>query len=185
MPVKTETFSSNFVGSFKVGDNLCFNADLLCDLMENNTEGRFNKLIVVQAGSMVEAALQQIIFRAQNFNVEGVPNITEADRNEIENKKVEKFAAIIDVMRKYGVLNGLGDGIYEELHKLRKYRNKIHIQDIIDIKDVSRDEGEAFSDAIRKWSLNLNFKLLKYLSDKLSRPPGLDGYVRPLKVPVE
>jgi len=185
MAIKTETIPCNFVGSFKVGDNLVFNAGLLRKLVEANANDEFNKLIVVQAGSIVEAALDQIIYRAQNFNVEGVPNISEADRGEIEGKKVERFNSIIDVMKKYGVLNGLGNDIYGKLHTLRKYRNKVHIQDGIDIEGVSRDEGTAFSNEIRKWSLDLNVKILKHLSEKFLRPADLEGYVGPLKVPIE
>ena len=78
---------------------------------------------------------------------------------------------------------GLGAGIYDELHKLRKYRNKVHIQDNIDIENVSLDESEAFSDNIRNWALGLNVKVLKYLNEHLSRPKHLEGYVNPLVVP--
>lgn len=185
MPIKTEEIPCNFVGSFKIGDNLVFNAGLLRKLSEDNADGKFNKLIVVQAGSIVEAALAQIIFRAQNFNVEGVPNISESDRAEIESKKIDKFHSIIDVLKKYKVLDALGAGIYDEFHKLRKYRNKVHIQDVIDIEGVSRDEDAAFSNEIRKWALDLNVKILKHLSDKFPRPAHLHGYVNSLLIPNE
>ena len=64
MPIKTEEIPCNFVGEFKVGDNLVFNVDLLWELMEANEaneEHVFNKLIVLQVGSILEAALAQII----------------------------------------------------------------------------------------------------------------------------
>ena len=91
--------------------------------------GIFNKPIVLQTGSLLEAALDQIIFRAQNYNREGVPNIAEADRLAIAGKKIDKFNSIIDVMKKYKILDELGNDIYDDLHRLRKYRNKVHIQD--------------------------------------------------------
>ena len=65
--------------------------------------------------------------------------MSEDYRAEIGTKEVEKFTGIIEVLKKYGVLDALGADIYHELHKLRKYRNKVHIQEDIDIKDVSRD----------------------------------------------
>jgi hypothetical protein len=34
MPIKTEEIPCNFVVDFKVGDNLVFNADLLCKLTQ-------------------------------------------------------------------------------------------------------------------------------------------------------
>jgi hypothetical protein len=100
MPVKTQQIPCNFVGSFKVGDNLVFNADLLRKLTAANEDGAFNKPIVLQVGSIIEAALAEIIYRAQNFNLEGVPNISEADRAEIEGKKIDKFNSVIDVLKK-------------------------------------------------------------------------------------
>ena len=174
----------NFVGVFKVGDNLVFNAKVLCKLVFSNEEGVFNKLIVLQVGSLLEASLGQVIFRAQNFNLEGVPNISAKDRLEIEGKKVDKFNTVIDVLRKYEVLAGLGPEIYDELHKLRKYRNKVHIQDNINIVGVSRDDQAAFSDALCLWAVDLNFKVLIYLSDALRRPVHIENYVNALTLPV-
>jgi hypothetical protein len=105
------------------------NADTLCNLVEANEGGRYNKLIVMQLGAILEAALDQIIYRAQNYNVEGVPNISESERLEIENKKVERFNAVINVLKAHKLPDALGNDIYDEIHKLRRYRNKIHIQD--------------------------------------------------------
>ena len=113
--IKIEEIPCNFIGDFKVGDNLVFNADLLRKLAEANEGGVYNKAIVVQLGSIVEAALAQIIYRAQNYNREGVPNISEDDRAAIEGKKIDKFSSVIDVLRKYKVLDALGGDIYEEL----------------------------------------------------------------------
>jgi hypothetical protein len=140
----TKQVVCRFIGDFKVGDNLVRNADALCRLSASNENGVFNKLIVIQTGSIVEAALHEIIYRTQNFTREGVPNIPKADR-ELATKNVELFNNIINVMKKYDILKGLGVDIYDELHKLRKYRNKVHIQTDVDIKDVPRDENAAFS----------------------------------------
>lgn len=172
---------SNFIGDFKVGDNLIYNAGVLRSLCENNGDGSLNKLVVVQVGAILEAALGQIIYRAQNFNREGVPNIAEADRQEIEGKKVEKLNNIIDVMRKYELLNALGGSIYDELHTLRRFRNKVHIQD--DNADVPGDEETAFTPSRCAWSLNLCAIFLTFLSEQLPRPGNIGNYVRPLCIP--
>jgi hypothetical protein len=173
----------NFVGRFKVGDNLVFNTTLLCELVELNPTGAFNKQIVMQVGSILEAALAEVIWRAQNFNREGVPNIPEADRQEIEGKRVDKFNSVIDVLRRHHVLDAIGAETYEELHRLRRFRNKIHIQDDINIEGVSRDEKNAFSDAICDWAIDLNYRVIRYLSDDLARPSHVEGYVAPLTIP--
>jgi hypothetical protein len=57
-----------------------------------------------------------------------VPNIPKEDPDAIGSKTVELFNNIIKVMEKHKILGGLGVEIYNELHKLRKYRNKVHIQ---------------------------------------------------------
>jgi hypothetical protein len=180
-PDATLEIPSNFIGNFKVGDNLVYNARILCALRNANTDGELNKMIVMQVGSILEAALGQIIYRAQHFNREGVPSIAEVDRKEIEGKKVDKFNNIIDVMKKYQLMDDLDGAIYDELHKLRKYRNKVHIQD--SDNDVPRDEADAFSDEICAWSLWLNARVLKHLSQKFPRPPSVARYVTHLHVP--
>jgi hypothetical protein len=114
MAAKTETIICKFIGEFKVGDNLVRNAESLCRLVSSNENEVFNKLIVIQAGSIVEAGLDQIIHRAHRFNKEGVPNISEKGRLEIASTTVEKFNNIIQAMKKYKMLDGLGDTIYDE-----------------------------------------------------------------------
>jgi hypothetical protein len=184
MPTKTEAILCKFIGDFKVGDNLVFNAELLCKLTASNDDGTFNKLIAIQAGAIVEAALAQILYRAQKHTREGVPNISEADRSAIEGKKkIDRFKAIIDVMKKYKVLDSVGAGIYDELDKLRAYRNKVHIQLDIAINGVSRDESTAFSDEIRDWALGLNVRILQHLSERFPRPKGLEQHAQLLSVP--
>jgi hypothetical protein len=169
------------VGQFKVGDNLVYNAQVLCSLVEANEGGALNKPIVVQVGSLLEAALGQIIYRAQNYKREGVPNVPDVDRLEIATKKVDKFSSIIDVLKKYEVLDGLGDEIYKELHNLRMYRNRVHIQE--DVDEALRNDSTAFSDEICAWAFTLNLRVLNHLSDQFARPKGLAGYVGPLVIP--
>src|ERR1700719_3231599 len=83
MAADIETIRCNFIGDFKVGDNIVANAKALCRLSATNENNTFNKLLVVQAGSIVEAALDQIIYRAQNYTKEGVPNIPADDLKNI------------------------------------------------------------------------------------------------------
>ncbi len=166
-----------------MGDNLIYNADLLCKLTEANETGIYNKMVVVQLGSIVEAALAQIIYRAQNYNKEGVPRISELEQAEIADKTIDKFNTIIDILKKYGVLDPLGADVYDELHKLRRYRNKVHIQDYI--KDAPRDEGAAFSEDNCIWAFRLALRVLKYLSEHLSRPEELHRYMGVLSIPIK
>ena len=64
MQIKTQEIPCNFVGDFKVGDNLVFNAGLLCKLTEVNDGGVFNKLIVLQIGAILRS-------RTRSDNLQG------------------------------------------------------------------------------------------------------------------
>ena len=184
MAAETTAIVCNFIGDFEVADNIVRNADALCALDATNSQGVFNKLIVIQAASLVEVCLAQIIYRAQNFNREGVPNISEEDRKSIAGTNVEKLNNIIQCMEKYGVLKGMGDGIYAELHKLRKYRNKIHIEDNLDIPDAPRREDAAFSTEIVDWALKTTVTIVNYLNANCARPKTLEQYARTVTLPV-
>lgn len=106
---------SHFVGDFKVGDNIAYNSDILCELVSSNEGGRFNKLIIIQAASVLEASLGEIIYRAQKFNIEGIPSIKEKDLEEIGRKKIDKLNNTILVMQKYKIFNNLSETIYSEI----------------------------------------------------------------------
>jgi len=113
------------------------------------------------------------------------PRVTafKEDRDELATKTVELLNNIINVMKKYDILKGLGAGIYDELHKLRKYRNKVHIQTDVDIKGVSREEQLAFSTDIVTWSLELTVRVLKHLNDQFPRPKELEQFAHELSIP--
>ncbi len=183
MPIDFVELECNIFGDFKVGDNAVYNAHLLSDLVEANQDSKFNKPIVLQAASLIEVAAIQIFYRAQNYNREGVPSISEEDRQEIADKQIDKFAVVIDNLKKYGILDGLGAGIYDELHKLRKFRNKIHIQADVDIEAVPRDEDLQFTNALVSWALELNWTVHCHLGEKFPRPAAIRGHVRPLRLP--
>lgn len=183
MAIEIDVLECNLFGDFKIGDNTGYNSDLMCDLVEANEDGKFNKPIVLQAAALIEVAAIQIFYRAANYNCEGVPNISAEDQTEIAAKQIDKFAVVIDSLRKYGILRGMGADIYDELHKLRKYRNKVHIQGTVDIKGAPRDEVNLFTDDLVGWAINLNWSVLNYLQKNYPRPAHIDGYVKPLRLP--
>ena len=128
MSADIETIRCNFIGDFKVGDNIVANAKALCRLSATNENNTFNKLMVVQEGSIVEAALDQIIYRAKNYAREGVPNIPADDLKKIRDTEIERFNNIIQAMKTHKLFDGLGGTIYDDLHRLRELRNRVHIQ---------------------------------------------------------
>lgn len=172
MPIETVNIPCNFVETVKVGDNLVLNARLLRIFVERNRNGVFNKLIVMQVSSMVEAGLSEIISRAQNHNREGVPYISEEDRAAIDKSWPEKFKPIMNSLKKYNVLDDLGTHVYDELNQLRGYWIK-----------ASPDNPSALSDTVRNWVLGFNIRILAHLSDRFSRPKALRQYEAVLMIP--
>lgn len=169
-------------GDFKVGDNTVYNSRVLCALVDANEEGIFNKPIILQIASIIEVCLEEIFYRAKNFNREGVPNISEEDRQRIAERQIDKLAVIIDNAKKYHLLDDLGDKIYERLHELRRVRNKIHIH--LDVEGAaSRDEDKIFTHEAVIWVMTLMWEVLNYIAVKFPRPEGKDIYVDPLTLP--
>lgn len=183
MAVKITTIDCNIFGDFKVGDNTKYNADILSNLVMANNASQFNKLIVLQTASILEAAFAQIFYRATYYNREGLPNVSEANRVEISEKQIDKLAIIIDNLEKYRILDGVNENVYHDLHTLRKYRNKIHIQTDVKIPGEPRDEEELFTDQIVRWALCLNWRVLEYLEAHYARPEHIRGHVQPLRLP--
>jgi len=87
---KTITLPSNFVGDFKVGDNIVYNCSVIVELVSKNEDGYFNKMIVVQAAAILEACMSEIIYRAKNFTAEGVPPIDQKTISDIQSKKIDR-----------------------------------------------------------------------------------------------
>jgi hypothetical protein len=183
MVAAIKTITCNFIGDFKVGDNVLANAAALCRLSSENEQGIFNKLIVVQAGSIVEAALDQIIYRAQNYTKEGVPNIPDETLKKIRDTKIERFNNIIQAMKKHRLLDGLGADIYKQLDRLREFRNRIHIQFDDVPAGVGRDDSKAFTDATVVESLALCSSVLEYLGNAYPRPKELGVYAHDISIP--
>ena len=183
MTAATKTITCNFIGDFKVGDNILANAKALCRLSSQNDKGIFNKLMVVQAGSIVEAALDQIIFRAQNYTKEGVPSIPDETIKKIRNTRIERFNNIIQAMKKHKLLDGLGEDIYRDLDRLRELRNRIHIQFDDEPVGVDRDDSKAFTDVTVVQSLALCTSILEYLCNTYARPKNLGAYAHDISIP--
>lgn len=139
--------------------------------------------MVVQADSIAEASLDQIIYRAQEYTKEGVPNIGDEELKKIRGTKIERFSNIIQAMETHKLLSGLGADICKDLHRLRKLRNRVHIQLDDEPEGLGRDDHVAFSDKNVTWSLALCIKVLRHLSERFPRPTALGVFAHDLSIP--
>lgn len=181
--LSSRTVECKFIGSFKVGDNIAYNFEILDCLLGSQSNPLLNKPILLQAVSISEAFLQQIIYRTQFYSLEGIPPISAATRVDIESKKIDKFSVIIDVMQKHNILDGAMADIYDRLHMVRKLRNKIHIQTNLKNVTAEVDENRIFTDVITRNSLALVCDVFDFLNDTYPRPAYCVGYIKNFKVP--
>jgi hypothetical protein len=180
---EVETIRCNFIGDFRVGDNIVASCRALCRLSAKNENNTFNKLMVVQAGSIIEAALDQITYRAQQHTREGVPNIPADDLKKIRDKDIDSLSNIIQAMEKHKLLDKLGETIYKDLDRLRELRNRVHIQFDDKPKGMSRDDLQAFSKKEVDWAISLCARVLKYLGERFPRPEELGVFAHWVSVP--
>ena len=130
------------------------NGNALCRLSATNENNTFNKRMVVQAGSIVEAALDQIIYRIRNHTREGVPNIPVEDWYKIRGTKIE-----------------------------RELRDRVHIQFDDEPEGLGRDDHLAFSTTEVIWSLSLCIRVLKHLGERFPLPEELGVFAHNVPIP--
>lgn len=130
-----------FIWTFKKGDNIVYNFEILWALYEAkkyHTENKqlYNKPIIIIIISIIECVLEDFVRRIQRRSADPLPNITfdiiedfkyKKKGQKLEIKKLEKFNHYIDIVKKHKIF-GQSKKFYEVLHFLRNIRNKVHIQ---------------------------------------------------------
>ena len=178
---------SDFMGSFKAGDNINHNLrilSLLYDFQSNNTEDKkilLNKPIIITIASICEAILYDLHMRITCHTIEGVQNIAQSVINMIRSKKIDEFDKYIACAKKHDFFDAKDSQLYEDLDTLRKLRNRIHIQNLKN--HFEPDEEEAFSCDRKIMSEKTLEKVLKQMLKKYSREQGATGYVDDFELP--
>ena len=127
------TISSNFIGVFKLGDNIVYNLSVLRELYSLQEAGNatrkelLRKPIILLIASVAEAILFDLYLRIEKYTKEGVPNIPDEVLEEIRTKDIDEFSKYISNAQSKRLL-GANPEIYSQLDDLRKLRNRIHIQ---------------------------------------------------------
>ena len=143
--------SAGFIGSFKLGDNINHNLEILaylyqCQASASPKEGQLlRKPITILLGSVCEAVLHDLHLRMRIYTNEGVLGIPASVLSYVRGKKLDKFELYISSAKKHSLLGPKTDDIYDELDELRMLRNRIHIQNEKD--HFEPDESIAFSEA--------------------------------------
>ncbi len=124
---------STFIGDFKTGDNIVFNLKILKALYAYRAGALVDdkvylqKPIIVFNVSIVDAVLHDFYSKVRTLTREGVANVTAALLAEWRGMTIDKLELYVTQAKKHNLF-GEPDAFYEELHDLRKLRNRVHIQ---------------------------------------------------------
>ena len=178
--------SSNFIGSFKLGDNVVYNLEYIRLLKDahNSDKGANRALIkplIIAIASVAEAVLYDFYRRMKGFTSEGVESVPDVVLAEIREKHIDEFSKYIDHAKKRKILRG-DDTLYEDLHELRKLRNRVHIQN--SKRHFEPDESIAFTPArLLKAEITLE-QLLRILeADHCRKNKNAADCVAPFELP--
>ena len=196
--------NSSFIGDFKTGDNIVYSLEIISKLyvLKSKDEAShsciYNKPIVVILGSVVEAIIYDLYFKAKKFTIEGVKGLTKDDIKDITDNKHDQFSEMIRIARKIKLFKHDKNepDIYISLFFLRDLRNRIHIQNSIISKSskfpkgdsryinpiaLKEDESEVFTEDILKKMEILVERIFKYF-EKFVRFDG-QSFVDPFSFP--
>jgi len=165
---------SHFMGSFKLGDNINHNLRVLIllyefqsQLLDIRQKQVLCKPIIIFIASICEAVLADLHMRIRVYTFEGVKNVAENVMAYIRSKKIDEFDKYIASARKHDFFDAGDTSFYEALDKLRKLRNRIHIQN--DKRHFEPDEYNAFTPSRQELAERVLEKVMKTMLAKYSR----------------
>jgi len=175
------TVSADFMGDFKLGDNINHNLKIIRYFYERESDAHdtdswlVRKPVIVIAASICEAILHDLHMRMNLYTNEGVKGIAKSVLSYVRGKKIDKFETYITSARKHTLLGPATDQIYSDLEDLRKLRNRVHIQN--EKNHFEDNDSQAFNqDRVRQAEHALE-KLVKTISTNHPRATPATGHV--------
>lgn len=168
--------NSNFIGKFKVGDNIVHNLKILGVLYsyyqsDPDNQKFLHKPIIVTIISVIEAVLYDFHLKARSFTREGIGSVSSSILDYIRSKKMDKLEHYIASAKKHDLFELADTDFYDALEELRKLRNRIHIQN--EKGHFEPDEEEAFSSERMVQAEMVLEKTLKVMAENHSRGDSL------------
>jgi len=177
----------NFIGDFKLGDNINYNLKSLSLLYKYYREatsierGYLHKPIILILVSVTEAVLHDFHGRIRKFTWEGVKNIPGSVMSYIQDlTKIDKFEQYINSARKHDFFDAKDTAFYDDMDELRRLRNRIHIQN--EKRDFEPEEYNAFNSRRKVQAEKVLEKTLKTMARKYARGPEYK-YVADFELP--
>lgn len=174
--MKKTVIPGNFIGSFKVGDNILWNLEALnllysyYEKAEKDQKVLLLKPIITSIAFIIEAILSDFRGRVKGHTRERSVNIPQTLISIFQTKPNDQFNFYIEQARKHKLFNEKTIEICDRLDNLRQLRNRVHIQN----KERHRpsDEKEAFNLDEKAEAEFLLIFIMKYMSENHPRPKG-------------
>lgn len=145
----TEAITGTFMWSYKKGDNIIYNLEVVWELYEAKARSvdkrKYNKPITVILVSIIECILDDFTNRIRGHVNDTVPNISQSDIVMFRTKKYDKLEQYIAASKKLDLFNQPAS-FYDSMDELRKARNRIHVQN--SKNQLAADEFNVFTDAL-------------------------------------
>lgn len=187
--MKDNYIDTHFIGEFKVGDNVKFNAQIISDLYAASElldydffeEDRLIKPKVIFNFSLIDAVLydfhNRVYSHTSEFNYLDEHIVMEIRAMDSQHVRAMTTSKRIRWFESHCLL-GKNNRIYQDLKKLLGLRNRIHIQNRFQTGNNS--DQIAFSSNVLKSSEKCTEFVLKYLS---ANYPRKYDYVKGIQLP--
>ncbi len=145
----TEAITGTFMWSFKKGDNIVYNLEIVWELYEGRVRStdkrKYNKPIIITLVSVIECMLDDFAYRIRGHAHDTVPNISQADIATFRTKRYDKLEHYIAASKRFNLFSRTND-FYDLMDELRKARNRVHIQN--STNQLAADEYNVFTNAL-------------------------------------
>lgn len=184
-------FLNSFIWTFKIGDNILYNLDVIFKLVEDHDKpnGRnYAKPISILCVSVIEAILVDFLERLDSAT-RHYPSKLGKRRKQIKEKldsekrdfqstflgevyqykRLRNFGykELVEFYEKFDILGSKPD-TYETLQKLGYFRNRVHIRNYFG--NFERNESRTFSEERTQKTIDIMEDIFKYLSTNYPRP---------------
>lgn len=175
---------ANFIDSFKIGDNINYNLEILRCLYKGyekieNGKALIKPIVIINT-SITEALLYDfIVNRLKRPNKTEI--ISSAILAALKNKDLHKFEHYISQAEKYDLFDLKDTNFYGAMRNLAKKRNRVHIQN--DKGEEPRDEKDVFNEKAKILSEKVLEKVLDTLNTRYPRREEYHKYVNDFELP--
>lgn len=158
------------IWSYKIGDNVEYNLEILYKLGNSNKTGVYNKMIIIQIASIVEVLMNDFVERcisATNQFSTAFDKSTQLKLKKILKRDEYSFAKLINIFKAHNFL-GKDQEIYKNLQLISDLRDRVHIYNWR--QKFKKDESEVFTNENTEKVYSIFMSYIEYMALHHFRP---------------